>query len=148
MVLADFVPGQLIVKFKPGIISLPQGLSVASLKAANISAASVRALSEKYGVTQLKQIYRKALEIMPSWKHLEDYYLLTFTKGEVAGAEQDFKKDPNVLEASPNSVVRAFATIPNDPYFSNQWGLITIEAHKAWNYTQGATNSWVAVLDT
>jgi len=144
---ADYVPNELVVRFKPDVVRLPKGVSVASVKAAEIRASSVRALSEKYGVTKFEQIYAEALKIMPSWKHLADDYLLTFATGEVLSAVADFRKDPNVLNASPNYVVRAFLT-PNDPYLPQQWGLFTIEATKAWDKTMGDTAFEVAVLDT
>jgi len=144
---ADYVPNELVVRFKPDVIRLPKGVSVASVKAAEVRASSVRALSEKYGVTKYEQIYAKALEIMPSWKHLADDYLLTFTTGEVLSAVEDFRKDPNVLYASPNYVVRAFL-LPNDPGLSKQWGLFTIEATRAWDKTVGSATFEIAVLDT
>lgn len=146
---AEVVPGHIIVKFKPGIVKIPRGMAVASVKAASISAASVNALAVKYGVVQFKQIYQKALEIRPDWKHLQDDYVLIFPKDkDVYAAFEDFKKDANVVAASPDPVVRAFSTTPNDPYFSQQWSLNKISAPQAWDRTTGSTETEIAVLDT
>ena len=37
---------------------------------------------------------------------------------------------------------------PNDPYFSNQWGLTKIHAPEAWDITQGGHEIVIAVIDT
>ena len=37
---------------------------------------------------------------------------------------------------------------PNDPYFSNQWGLTKIHAPEAWDITQGGAEIVIAVIDT
>lgn len=77
------------------------------------------------------------------------------------------KQDPNVLYAEPDYKVQ-IASLPNDPRFSEQWGLhnegqpavidgdiklygtvdTDINAPEAWEITQGSDNVLVAVLDT
>lgn len=135
---AEHIPGEIVVKFKPGIVKIQK-----------VVAASVRALAVKHGIYQYKQIYKDALEVRPDWKHLEDDYVLLFPKEkDVNKVINDYKKDPNVVDASRNFVVRAFATTPNDTYYSQQWGLSKIEAPKAWDRTTGSSEILVAVLDT
>lgn len=149
LAFGDFIPGEIVVKFKPDVIKMPKGMAVASIKAATVTVASVRALNVKYGVTKLEQIYKDALEIRPDWKHLENDYLLTFAKEKsVAQAVKDYKKDPNVVTATLNTVVRAFETTPDDPYFNQQWGLAKIAAPRGWDRTTGSSSAEIAVLDT
>ena len=148
LAFGDYIPGELIVKFRPGIVRMPKGMTAASVKAASVTASSIRALNAKHGVTRLEQAYKDALAIRPDWKHLEDDYLLVFPKDkDVLKVAQDFKKDPNVVFASPNSIVRAFET-PDDPYLLQQWGLSKIEATKGWDKTTGTSETIIAVLDT
>lgn len=43
----------------------------------------------------------------------------------------------------------ALATeLPDDPYFSDQWGLNTIEGQGAWDVTHGANDVDIAIIDT
>ncbi len=124
-------------------------MAAASVKAASISAASVMSLNARYGITQLRQLYRDALDIYPAWKHLEDDYVLVFPADkDVRQAVRDYGKDANVVSASPNYRVYAFDTTPNDPLLSEQWGLTKIQAQKGWDRTTGTSDAMVAVLDS
>jgi len=38
--------------------------------------------------------------------------------------------------------------IPNDPYYSSQWGLTKIEADDAWQSTTGSSSVTIAIVDT
>ena len=145
----DYYPGSIIVRFKPGVVKIPKGLAVAAARAATVSAASVKTLGAKYAVANYKKIYQAVLVKRPDWKQLEDDYLITFPdeKG-VLNALNDFKKDPNVIWAYPNTRVRAFQTIPNDPYYSLQLGLPKIAAPAGWDRSTGSVANIVAVLDT
>jgi thermitase len=145
---AENAPGEIVVRFRPGTVKIPKGLAVASIREATVSVASVKELNRKHGVSQLRQLYRDALAIRPDWKQLENQYVLTFPKERrVEDAVADYKKDPNVLYASPNTRVRAFI-IPNDPYYSQQWALGKISAPQGWDKTTGSPGVIIAILDT
>ena len=73
---ADYAPGQIMVRFKPGIVKIPKGLRIAGVKEATVLAESVRALNAKHGIVNIRQLYKKALEIRPDWTHLENNYVL------------------------------------------------------------------------
>jgi len=149
MACGEFVPGQIIVKFKPGVVQIPKGLTVASVKAATVSAASVKALNQRYEVAAFKQLYRDALEIRPDWKQLANVYILNFPAAkDIAQAVKEYKKDTNVEFALPNTVVRAFDTFPDDQYFYLQWALNQIKAPQGWDKTTGSAGNLIAVLDT
>lgn len=56
--------------------------------------------------------------------------------------------DPSVEYAEPNYYVQALDTTPNDPKYSEQWGLPKVSAPAAWDYEQGNSSIIVAVIDT
>jgi thermitase len=146
---AKSVPGQVIVKFKPGVIERFKGMQAADVSAAAIKASSIKALNSKIGVVKVEQLYRKALENRPDWEHLADDYLIYFPEtGSVKRAVDEYQIDPNVISARENTIVRAYDTIPNDPEFTNQYGLTNIKCPQAWDRTTGSSGVIVAVLDT
>lgn len=57
-----------------------------------------------------------------------------------------YEADSNVSFAEPNYLAQAFA-VPNDPYYSSQWGLAKIAAPAAFDLSQGDAIR-VAVIDT
>ncbi|MEK6409310.1 MAG: S8 family peptidase [Acidobacteriota bacterium] len=67
------------------------------------------------------------------------------------------KEDPRVEYAEPDYLVYATDTVPNDPYFTQMWGLSSfgdpgqqtpnIDATQAWDMTTGSDNVVAAVLD-
>jgi len=52
-----------------------------------------------------------------------------------------------VKYVEPNPKVQAFY-VPNDPYWSFQWGPKKIQADKAWDKTIGSSSLLVAIIDT
>src|ERR1044071_1754872 len=65
------------------------------------------------------------------------------------------QQDARVEYAEPDYFVYAMDTVPNDPFFSQMWGLSNvgsqtsnIEAPHAWDITTGSDDVVVAVLDT
>jgi len=72
------------------------------------------------------------------------------------------KRDPRVEFAEPDYFVYASDTVPNDPLFSQLWGLsspvclqcaadqqtLSIDATRAWDVSTGSDNIVVVVLDT
>ncbi|MFH1347060.1 MAG: S8 family serine peptidase [Candidatus Margulisiibacteriota bacterium] len=148
---AEYVPGQIMVKFRPGVVSIPKGIRIASTKAASVRASSVSALNTKFRVKEIEQLNQKTLEIRPEWKHLADDYVLIFPEGEdVEKIAAEYKKDPNVISASPVSIVHAFATNPDDTHYvsGDQYGLTNISASLAWDRTTGSSSITIAVMDT
>ena len=57
------------------------------------------------------------------------------------------KRNLLVEYAEQDYVATKFET-PDDPNFSNQWGLTKIEAPGAWDTTHGASNVDIAIIDT
>ena len=72
---------------------------------------------------------------------------LVRVKGSVPAAIAALRTNPAVAYAEPNWIYRAQAT-PNDPRYSQLWGLAKINAPTAWNTTTGSAAVKVAVVDS
>jgi subtilisin family serine protease len=77
----------------------------------------------------------------------------------VEKAVQKLSKNSGILYAHPNYQVQAFSTFPNDPRFSELWGMhnmgqtggtigADIKAPEAWDIGSGSRDIVVAVIDT
>ena len=67
--------------------------------------------------------------------------------GSLPSAIAELKSNPAVAYAEPNWIYHAEAT-PNDPRYSQLWGLAKINAPLAWNTTTGNGGVTVGVVDT
>ncbi|WP_299238715.1 S8 family serine peptidase [Sulfurihydrogenibium sp.] len=67
---------------------------------------------------------------------------------KVEDALKKYKNDPNVEYAEPNYIIKKLETIPNDPYYPSQWGLVKVLANKVWDACKGSDNTIVAVIDS
>jgi subtilisin family serine protease len=127
---SDYVPGEVIVKFKSGTRS--------SEKFQFHAAADVDVLSEirALGVQQVKSRRGESTEALL----------------------QRYKGDPRVEYAEPNIIFRA-RIVPNDPSFSDLWGLhntgqlggtvdADIDAPEAWDGQIGSPGVVVADVDS
>lgn len=64
-------------------------------------------------------------------------------------ALQTLSKNPEVQYAEPNYIFKA-ESIPNDPYYSQEWGAKTLQAEAAWDKVplSKRANVTIAILDT
>jgi subtilisin family serine protease len=60
---------------------------------------------------------------------------------------ENAKSIQGVKYAERNGIYRVAYT-PNDPYWSNQWGMRIIQADMAWDIHKGSTSVIVAIVDT
>ncbi len=75
------------------------------------------------------------------------YRVGTPARVAVQDAVAEYRKNPNVLYAEPDYVIRGTA-IPNDPLWDSQWNLATISASQAWDLETDSSDVVVAVLDS
>jgi subtilisin family serine protease len=68
-------------------------------------------------------------------------------RGSVEAAIADLESNPAVAYAEPNWIYHADA-VPNDPRYSQDYGLARIQAAQAWDVTTGSAGVTVAVVDT
>lgn len=117
---AEYVPDELIVKFKPGVV----GQAKASLHAQE----NAKVVSRNHAI---------------------GFEVVKLEKGKsLQAALKRYEKNPNVEYAEPNYIFEATWT-PNDPYFSAyQWGPQRIDAPRAWDITRSSSSIRIAVVDT
>ena len=119
----DYAPGEILVKFKPGIAALGAQRTLAA-----------------HGLQVTGEI--RAIDVLK----------LAVEPGRELEAIASLRQNPNVLYAEPNHLAYATDTLPNDLYFnppySLQWGLSRIEAPAAWDITTGANHVVIAIVDT
>ncbi|HYF76149.1 MAG TPA: S8 family serine peptidase, partial [Symbiobacteriaceae bacterium] len=122
---AAAVPGEFIVKFQPG-----------TTRAQKTQAARKDggALVRRIGALGLDVISFPALRARPNAQTAERVL-------------NGLKQNPNVTYAEPNYIYRTTFT-PNDPRLGSQWAWNKIQAPAAWDVTQGASDTVIAVVDT
>lgn len=131
---ADYVPGEVLVKFRDGTSAITaEGLH-----------SSIKAVRKK----ELKDIRVDQIKLPEN---------IT-----VAEAIEHYQHDPNVEYSEPNYIIHKAAE-PSDQYFNNLWGLnntgqtvvgvvgthdADIDAPEAWDITTGSHDVIIAVVDT
>lgn len=146
-----FVPGELIVKFKPGVSVKP---SVSAVGIATTGYGSIDILNEQYGVTSLEKVFKTAKK--PVVRELFDFsniYMLKLPEdADILSAVEAYQRDPNVEYAEPNYLYHICVT-PNDQDFGLQWALNQasdhdIDAPEAWDIETGDASIVIAIIDT
>lgn len=136
---SDYVADEILVKFKPKVI--PQNLEE-----------RVKAVEEEALKVSVKAKLKKSFPFI----NVHRLKILDRTIS-VEKAIERLKKNPNVEYAEPNYIY-SINLIPNDPLFSNLWGLnntgqtggtpdADIDAPEAWDIQTGS-NTVVGVIDT
>lgn len=128
----DIVPGQIIVKFKPGKDSIGQkGISAMGAQKAKTS---------KNGAALYKLKNKDVKAVLKSLKN----------DPAVAFAEPNYryKRTAAVIDKSHNKSVRK--NVYGDPYYPSQWGLDQIQAPSVWPELETITDrdALVAVIDS
>jgi thermitase len=115
----EFVPGQILVKFKPSVgeLSAQRALAAQSLAVAGaIPSLGVLKVSVKPG--------QELAEITA------------------------LRSDSNVLYAEPDYIAHAVDITPNDVYYDSQWALPQIGAPAGWDFTTGDSSVTIAIVDS
>jgi subtilisin family serine protease len=120
---ADYVPGQVLVKYKAGV-----------------TAAGARADAASADAAVKDQITGPAV---PGGR-LVVVHSDTLTTPQLIAA---YVADPQVEYAEPDYIVHVLGT-PNDPRFDELWGMQQIYAPTAWNVSMGSSTVVVADIDT
>jgi len=150
-----YLPGELLVKFKDSVA----GKLPAEIKSSNLPTGSnsLNQLNSKYGITGGQRIFDHLKNQEASRQHqLSNIYRLNLPKNaDIKKVAAEYRKDPNVLWAEPNSLNFTLAT-PNDTDYNLQWGLNNagdhdIDAPEAWDIRKaenGVPVPTVAIIDT
>ncbi len=129
-VQAEAVPGELIVKYRPG-----------------------------FGIAQMEnRLSSHGLEIIHYYPQVNLYHCKVKPDVSIEAAVQNCENDPDIIYAEPNyiyhTMTRQGPTVtPNDPRFDRLWGLnngndADIDAPEAWEVTTGSRDILVAIIDT
>ena len=117
---ALFEPGELLIKFEPGI-----------------SAQGATQMLGGYRATRIRALYKREVEL---WRVPE---------GQELALAEKLSALPNVTYAEPNYRVYALDTVPNDPFYnSHQWAHDVINSAQGWGITTGSDTVVIAVIDS
>ncbi|MEW6686433.1 MAG: S8 family serine peptidase [Candidatus Edwardsbacteria bacterium] len=156
------VPGEVLVKFTPGTIVIPQGRSQVEITEI-VTAPEVSALLQKVGVKMVKKVF-PSFETGDTLQHLENgkeivvpdlsqvLKLLLSDQTDIFEVIREFTKSKYVIYAEPNYIYRTHAT-PNDPAFPSQWWLeqsndCDIDATQAWDVEVGNSGIKIGIFDS
>jgi len=74
-------------------------------------------------------------------------HLVTVPRGQGAEKMAAYRLQSQVQYVELDRIAQT-VDFPDDPYFSNQWGMGKIQAPQAWNITKGSPGVLIAILDT
>ncbi|MEC9026074.1 MAG: S8 family serine peptidase, partial [Candidatus Neomarinimicrobiota bacterium] len=136
----EFVPNEFIIKLSPEtkIIS-PNSLSTGIIE--------IDRVLSKISVDDISSVvpYKKNLD--PRLPDINRIYRVRYSDNISPDiVAKQFQSLNNVLYCEPR-YIQYETTVPNDPYYSNQWHLPVINASQAWNITTGDTNVIIAIVD-
>lgn len=94
----------------------------------------------------LAEMKAVALEAVPG---LPATYLvkLSSKNTDILSAVETLNNDPAVEYAEPDYLAK-FASAPDDPRYSEQWGLTKVQAEDAWDQTMGSPGVVIAIIDS
>src|SRR5262245_44371671 len=116
---AQFVRGRMLVKFRPDTLALTKGSLLAAAGANDAG--------------EIAGIGVHILELSPGLD--ESAFVDAFNaRSEIEFAELDYRY--------------VLASMPNDPYYANEWHLPRVKAPNAWTSTTGSSSVIIAILDT
>jgi hypothetical protein len=162
----DYVPGEIIVKFEPGVFEqemlkgIVKGKSIMSL----VKDSQVRNILLRNNVQSLRKVVKKSspekkFAIARNGKKVAvpDFYNLMYIKLPKNVNEVEFCNKLEELDlieyAHPNYIDKPTGIVPNDSYYEDdQNGLensndIDIDAETAWQFNTGSENIRVGVID-
>jgi subtilisin family serine protease len=146
----DFVPGEVLVKFQPGVTPIGVDGGVET------EVASLDALIRQYDITAAEPVFAG---VGDSAQGLDRIYKLNLvTTADILAAAADLSADAYVEYAEPNYLFH-ISILPDDPRFSDEWGLhntgqtggtedADIDAPEAWDIITGTIDVLIAVIDT
>jgi subtilisin family serine protease/PKD repeat protein len=105
----------------------------------------------KKGITQTSRLKTQSTAGTETMKYLPliDAYRVKITSGKTMEETlSKYSAKSELVEfAEPNYLVYA-KDIPNDPGYSNLWGMATIQAPSAWSVSTGSSDIIIGVIDT
>lgn len=149
----DYVPGELLVRFQPGVT--PQVVE----QHVQVGAASLDELLQQYDVTAAERVFAASSSDMA----LNSVYKLTFAPdADMLALLAALSAESAIDFAEPNYLYQIQQTsdvAPSDRLYKYQWGLhnprsaegatrVDIHAPEAWRLSTGADDLLIAIIDS
>ncbi|MGB9596027.1 MAG: S8 family serine peptidase [Candidatus Poribacteria bacterium] len=135
----EFVPGEVIIKFKSSALKKEPKIKDGKVDTA---IESIDFILNQFEISEIKKLIAKDI---PEFNNI--YHIRISPLFNIMDLISLLKFDKNIDRAEPNYLFYTF-DIPNDEYYTSQWGLTKIKAPEAWSYTHGSTDVVIAVIDT
>lgn len=168
----SYVPGQMIICFRPNVALPPEGVFKASR--ANLTNAALAMLDRVARIMQverlapvlpqpadraavLRQLNRKGgpttLEDIAAIfsEYGQDRTVVVHLADDVdipQLAADLMRRYPDLIEFAEPNYLYALSLRPNDPRFPAQWHFVNVKAQEAWDITTGRSDVVIAVIDT
>jgi PKD repeat protein len=143
----EYQPGVLIICFRPEVANNSELMEGIAMELHNGIGSTVLENSSELGI-----IGAQLVSLAPniSVDDAMQYYL---SNESILWAEPNYiihipEPGHDSTFISQRTRVSSLSAIPNDPLFSQQWGLQKIQAPQAWDITTGSNNVIIAVIDT
>ncbi|MCE7984072.1 MAG: hypothetical protein DYG89_23100 [Caldilinea sp. CFX5] len=147
-----YAPGVVIVKVKPGVrlATKPGIVTGNALVSANNS--DLAPVLQASGVRGAESLFTAGGAETARVAGVDNplariYRLHLAADANVSTAVELLRTSAAVEYAEPDYLAQA-ALIPNDPMWGNQWALSKINAPAAWDVTQGAATTIIALIDS
>ena len=98
------------------------------------------------GESQRDQVHQGSRAQAVERLYLNDTQRVRVTESNLATALAAYRHNPAVEYAGPDRIVRAMST-PNDPRFTDQWGMVKINAPPSWDISTSSAAIRIAILD-
>jgi thermitase len=118
-IAGEYAPDRILVRFKPGTRGEKE-----------------REVANRNGLEQIDEI-----------PQIETKVLKIKDKGNVAAKIRALSKNPNIIYAEPDYIVKSELT-PNDPMYKDQWSHQYVYTPAAWDTTTGSEGNIIAILDS
>ena len=102
---------------------------------------SIRAIQIEECIQSTDAQIQGEIEELQAW-------VLQVKSGDLAQSFDHIQDCPGVMYVEPNFLLQAADTIPNDPSWDLQYGLVNIRAPQGWDLTTGSAAVTIAIVDT
>ena len=150
------IPGRVIVQMDPaqtksnGTFS-PSALKLQLTRSSNLDIISAERIIPDEAITTFGTLsLTRSGSTFSSPEMMQTLLLVKFTsatQNETASVIESLRQDPLVIYAEPDYRLD-LVQVPNDPDFSQLWGMTRIQAPQAWDIQTGSHDVVVAVIDT
>lgn len=143
-VLEDFVPGEIIVRFRPAAAPQPGATTTVSTQSVRMDLMAHGGAAGREMLLVMQDIPQAATAVLPATppgNRIDPAKIATID------AIKALRRRADVLSAEPNRRMRLQLT-PNDSGYPLQWHYPLINLPQAWDVTTGDRNVIVAVVDS